>query len=107
VKQWLQEIDRYASESVNKLLVGNKCDLTAKKAVDYTKAKEYADSLNVPFLETSAKNSTNVEQAFMTMATEIKSRMSSVQSGPAGKASSGGVNVTSPGKPVQSSGGCC
>jgi len=27
VKQWLSEIDRYASESVNKLLVGNKADL--------------------------------------------------------------------------------
>ncbi len=39
MKQWLQEIDRYASESVNKLLVGNKSDLTAKKAVEYTKAK--------------------------------------------------------------------
>lgn len=39
MKQWLQEIERYASESVNKLLVGNKSDLTAKKVVDYTKAK--------------------------------------------------------------------
>ena len=35
---------------------------TTKKVVDYTTAKEYADSLNIPFLETSAKNNTNVEQ---------------------------------------------
>lgn len=34
VKTWLSEIDRYANESVNKLLVGNKADLTAKKVVD-------------------------------------------------------------------------
>jgi GTPase SAR1 family protein len=27
VKQWLHEIDRYACENVNKLLVGNKSDL--------------------------------------------------------------------------------
>uniref|UniRef100_A0A0K8RFM5 Putative gtpase rab1/ypt1 small g protein superfamily n=1 Tax=Ixodes ricinus TaxID=34613 RepID=A0A0K8RFM5_IXORI len=75
VKQWLQEIDRYACENVNKLLVGNKSDLTTKKVVDYTTAKEFADHLNIPFLETSAKNATNVEQAFMTMAAEIKNRM--------------------------------
>lgn len=69
--------------------------------------KAYAESLNVPFLETSAKNSTNVEQAFMTMATEIKSRMSSVPAGGAAGKPSTGVNVSAPGKPVQSSGGCC
>lgn len=39
VKQWLNEIDRYASENVNKLLVGNKCDLTANKVVSYETAK--------------------------------------------------------------------
>jgi Ras-related protein Rab-1A len=94
VKQWLQEIDRYACENVyvlfrpfvfgssfsflafssNKLLVGNKCDLTTKKVVDFNAAKEFADSLGIPFLETSAKNSTNVETAFLTMASEIKKR---------------------------------
>lgn len=31
--------------------------------------------MNIPFLETSAKNATNVEQAFMTMASEIKNRV--------------------------------
>lgn len=110
VKQWLQEIDRYATEGVNKLLVGNKSDMEDKKVVEYTVAKvcsslylfpysleqttsafpqsarrliryivwtqkEFADSLGIPFLETSAKNASNVEQAFLTMARQIKERM--------------------------------
>ncbi len=36
----------------------------------------FADEIGIPFLETSAKNATNVEQAFMTMAAEIKNRYS-------------------------------
>lgn len=39
VRQWLNEIDRYASENVNKLLVGNKCDLADNRAVSYDTAK--------------------------------------------------------------------
>lgn len=68
-------IDRYANEKVNKMLVGNKCDLTSKKVVQMEDAKQYAETLGIPFLETSAKDSTNVEQAFITMAAEIKARM--------------------------------
>ncbi|EDO40167.1 predicted protein [Nematostella vectensis] len=104
VKQWLQEIDRYACENVNKLLVGNKCDLTTKKVVDFTTAKEYAESLGVPFLETSAKNATNVEQAFMTMAAEIKNRMGPSPA-PQGAGSNVKINSSTPVK--QGGGGCC
>ncbi|KAK6639527.1 Ras- protein Rab-1A [Polyplax serrata] len=75
VKQWFEEINRYACERVNKLLVGNKIDMVEKKVVDYNTAKSYADELGIPFIETSAKNATNVEQAFMTMAAEIKNRL--------------------------------
>lgn len=41
VKQWLSEIDRYANESVCKLLVGNKCDLVENKVVNTQTAKVY------------------------------------------------------------------
>ncbi|KAK0651399.1 GTP-binding protein ypt1 [Cercophora newfieldiana] len=131
VKQWLQEIDRYATEGVNKLLVGNKSDMSDKKVVEYTVAKkqrhcilgfhvelgiritiltqialqEFADSLGIPFLETSAKNASNVEQAFLTMARQIKERMGSSVATNNTKAN---VNV-SPGQGVSSnqSNGCC
>lgn len=105
VKQWLHEIDRYANENVNKLLVGNKSDLADKKEVDYQTAKAYADELNIPFLETSAKNATNVEQAFMTMAAEIKKRMASQPAMGAGPRS-----TVTPGRGQavnQKSSGCC
>jgi Ras-related protein Rab-1A len=79
VKQWLQEIDRYATEGVNKLLVGNKSDMADKKVVEYTVAKvrrQRQDTGDIRLMcMTSAKSATNVEQAFLTMARQIKERM--------------------------------
>uniref|UniRef100_A0A7S4EW41 Uncharacterized protein n=1 Tax=Chrysotila carterae TaxID=13221 RepID=A0A7S4EW41_CHRCT len=103
IKQWLHEIDRYACEGVNRLLVGNKCDLTTKRQVEYDTAKEFADSLSVPFMETSAKSATNVEQAFVTMAAEIKNRMASA---PQGKAGGAAVPIGKAAAPAKSQ-GCC
>jgi GTPase SAR1 family protein len=92
---WLKEIERYAADNVEKLLIGNKSDLVGKKVVEYSIAKVcvlpptfpstnrtpaffwkqgLADSLNIPFLETSAKDSTNVDQMFYTMARLIQQR---------------------------------
>ncbi|KAL8025639.1 putative small GTP-binding protein [Plasmopara halstedii] len=103
VKQWLHEIDRYACENVNKLLVGNKSDLTAKRVVSTDAAKEFAESLGIEFLETSAKNAANVEKAFMMMAAQIKKRMANAPVAP-----KAGVKLT-PGQQVSSNGGskCC
>ncbi|KAG8477320.1 hypothetical protein CXB51_031095 [Gossypium anomalum] len=103
VKQWLSEIDRYASDNVNKLLVGNKCDLTANKVVSYETAKAFADEIGIPFLETSAKDATNVEQAFMAMAASVKDRMASQPT--ANNAKPPTVQIR--GQPVAQQSGCC
>lgn len=102
VECWMQEIRKYAPDGVSKLLLGNKCDLSPKRVVPYDEAKELADSLGVQLIETSAKNAHNVEQAFQTMAGEIKSRVAArpprLTPGSPAKLSSG-MKVTS--------GGCC
>lgn len=79
VKKWLTEIDKNAHRDVQKMLVGNKCDLASKKAVDYGSAKELADDVNMSFLEASAKNSSNVEAAFMAMVSAIKTAQDQTQ----------------------------
>jgi len=108
VKQWLGEIDRYACQSVNKLLVGNKADLVEKKVVDYNESKEFADSLGISFLETSAKSAQNVEEAFLTMTRQIKERVSRSHDGPAKP--SGSVNISTNSKKIKDGKGgkkCC
>lgn len=76
VKQWMGEIDRYACENVNKLLVGNKCDLRDEKRVDTQVATNFAAQVEVPFIETSAKTAANVEETFTMVARAIKDRLS-------------------------------
>jgi len=107
VKQWLGEIDRYACQSVNKLLVGNKADLVEKKVVDYNEAKEFADSLGISFLETSAKSAQNVEEAFLTMTRQIKERVSRSHDGPSKP--TGSVNISTNSKKIKEGKGkkCC
>jgi GTPase SAR1 family protein len=53
-------------------LVGNKCDLEENRKVSYEEGMELAKHYEIPFLETSAKNSVNVESSFITMSKEIK-----------------------------------
>ncbi|CAM9603062.1 unnamed protein product [Heterosigma akashiwo] len=71
VNDWLSEVNRYSSQYSCKLLVGNKADREAERAVSKETAEEFANSLSIPFLETSAKNNTNVEDAFIKIAEQL------------------------------------
>jgi len=72
VKMWLNEIERYANEGTKKLIIGNKCDLIDSKAVEYSNAKEFADSLGISLIEVSAKPAVNVHKGFESIFLEIK-----------------------------------
>ena len=92
VTRWLSEIDKYAREGVNKLLVGNKCDQDESGARQVSKADgmAFAETKSIPFLETSAKMGTFVDTAFLMMAHDIKQKMTSVGGGASRETGFGG-----------------
>ena len=75
------------------LLVGNKNDLGgSKREVTYEQGREFADSIGIKFIETSAKTAANVDSVFLTMCREIRERM---KRGLEGKPNmSGKINMT-------------
>lgn len=79
---WTKEVSKFGADGVTTLLVGNKCDLRdevdAGKVVSEHDARQLADSLGVQCIETSSKNDTNVEQAFLMMTRAVMARMASV-----------------------------
>jgi len=75
IKNWIRNIEQHASQDINKVLVGNKCDLVDKRIIDTARGKSLADEFKIPFYETSAKNSINVEEAFISLAKDVKKRL--------------------------------
>ena len=68
---WLIEIEKNASKNVYKILVGNKSDLESERKVTYQQGADFAAQYGMKFIETSAKDSKNVQEAFVTMTKEI------------------------------------
>lgn len=69
--EWLREIEQYANNQVVTILVGNKIDLADKREVHRQRAEEFAESQSMLYLETSAKESDNVEKLFLDLACEL------------------------------------
>ncbi|XP_066153779.1 ras-related protein Rab-43 [Euwallacea fornicatus] len=76
VARWVDEVRRYSGNSVLLALVGNKADLESCREVEFEEAEALSQYMpEVLFvLEASAKDNSNIEEAFMCLATELKRR---------------------------------
>ncbi|XP_078270080.1 ras-related protein Rab-43 [Rhinoraja longicauda] len=75
VPRWIEDVKKYAGSNIVQLLIGNKSDQDDIREVKYQDAQTLADHYEiVSVLETSAKDSSNVEEAFIKMATELMLR---------------------------------
>lgn len=63
------------------IIVGNKCDLEASREVTTIEGQELAKSYGCPFVETSAKTRTRVDECFFELVKEIR-RHESTGAGP-------------------------
>ncbi|KAJ3394494.1 GTP-binding protein [Lobulomyces angularis] len=75
IDNWMRQIEKNTNGDLCRMLIGNKCDLLEEKHVSKEQGQRLADTYNIKFLETSAKSDIAVEEAFLTLAKEIKVRL--------------------------------
>ena len=115
VKVWMQDIDKFAKQGVMRILVGNKCDLEHQRAVTKDQGNEMALKYGIKYIETSAKDTINIEELFVNTAKNLMSKQNNNKIGTNnnGQTSYGidltnsGNNVSSENKNANQNSGCC
>lgn len=107
IRTWFSNVEQHATEGVNKILIGNKCDWEEKRAVSTERGQQLADELGIPFMEVSAKGNINIEKAFYSLAADIKKRIIDTSKPDTGAPQ--GVNVADQSNSMSSAmgGKCC
>jgi len=75
IRNWIRNIEQHAADNVDKILIGNKCDIMSEKVIETSRGKALAEEYGIPFFETSAKNNLNVQEAFYCIGKNIKTRL--------------------------------
>uniref|UniRef100_A0A8C1J5J2 small monomeric GTPase n=1 Tax=Cyprinus carpio TaxID=7962 RepID=A0A8C1J5J2_CYPCA len=94
IKNWIRNIEEHASADVEKMILGNKCDINEKRQVSKDRGEKLALEYSIKFMETSAKANINVENAFLTLARDIKAKMDTKLEGNNPQSSNHGVKIT-------------
>lgn len=71
LEKWMKEIRELSDKKINLIMCGNKSDRKEERAIDTDKAREKAEEFGIPYMETSALDSSNVEEAFRMLLTKI------------------------------------
>ena len=79
IKKWLKESDLYAPKNVKKIIVGNKLDLENLRQVDYKESLDFAHKLNIDYIETSAKNNSNINELFSYITENLLTKQDGIQ----------------------------
>lgn len=94
IKNWIRNIEEHASADVEKMVLGNKCDVNDKRQVSKDRGEKLALEYGIKFMETSAKANINVENAFLTLARDIKAKMDKKLEGNSPQGNNQGVKIT-------------
>lgn len=79
IDRWLKELRDHADPNIVIMLVGNKKDLSHLRAATTADAEDYAKTNKLNFIETSALDSSNVEEAFKKLLADIYNSMNKRQ----------------------------
>ena len=71
LQKWLKELRDNSDTQVTIMLVGNKSDLAEMRSITTREATDFAESEKLLFFETSARDSTNIGEAFTSLIAAI------------------------------------
>jgi len=106
--RWLEEARQNGNPNMTIMLIGNKSDLEHRRAVSTAEGQKFAEDNGLIFMETSAKTSANVEEAFIKTAHAIYSNIKDGLYDPSREGNGVKLGViASTQRANRATGGCC
>lgn len=106
VSGWMNDIDKHAKDGVMRILVGNKTDLDHKREVSEQEARECAKKYGINYVETSAKESTCIDDLFVSTSRSYMQGNQGISQRRLKDSFTEGLNIPDHNKSTKKS-GCC